>query len=57
MMFLEMQALVQTLPSSVTKADFQRAVVDENVLGKPTQSSRIRSLRHLTELYGLDCFR
>lgn len=54
MMFLEMQALVRALPGSVTKADFQRAVVDENVLGKPTQSSRIKSLRHLTELYGLD---
>jgi hypothetical protein len=29
-------------------------VVDENMLQKPTQSSRVKSLRHLTELYGTE---
>jgi len=54
MMFLEMRALVRTLPLNVTKADFVRAIVEENALEKPTQSSRKKSLRHLIELYGMD---
>jgi hypothetical protein len=54
MMFLEMRALVQAMPLSVTKDDFTKAIIDENVLEKPTLSSRKKSLRHLVELYGLD---
>jgi hypothetical protein len=54
MMFYEMRTLVQTMPIDVTKDDFTKAIVDENVLEKPTQGSREKSLRHLTELYGLD---
>ena len=54
MMFLEMQILVRSLPSAVSTADFVTAIVNENLLEKPTQSTRSKSLRHLTELYGLD---
>ena len=54
MMFHEMQALVRALPLTVSKVDFSRAIVDENVLAKPTQNSRKKSLRHLVELYGMD---
>ena len=54
MMFLEMQTLVRSMPLIVAKSDFTMAIVDENVLEKPTQGSRVKSLRHLTELYGLD---
>ena len=54
MMFLEMRALVRSLPVAAQQGDFTRAIVDENVLDKPTQASRVKSLRHLTELYGLD---
>ena len=54
MMYLEMLALVQTIPLDVSKNDFARAIIDENILEKPTLSSRKKSLRHLMELYGMD---
>jgi hypothetical protein len=54
MMFLEMRALFRAMPLTVTKDEFAEAIVEENVLGKPTLSSRKKSLRHLFELYGMD---
>jgi len=55
MMYLEMRALVQAVsPGAATRDDFARAIVDENILDKPTLATRKKSLRHLTELYGLD---
>ena len=54
MMLVEMCALVRALPLSVAKEDFSTAIIEENVLDKPTLSSRTKSLRHLMELYGLD---
>jgi len=54
MMFLEMHALVRAMPLSVIKDDFTQAIIEENVLEKPTLSSRKKSFRHLMELYGLD---
>jgi hypothetical protein len=54
MMFLEMRILVRSLPSKVNKDDFVRVIVDENILEKPTLSSRKESLVRLTQLYGMD---
>jgi len=54
MMYLEMRILVRAMPLIVTRDDFTRAIVKENVLEKPTLSSRKKSLRHLFELYGMD---
>jgi len=54
MMFLEMRILVRSIPVAAHHDDFTKAIVEENVLEKPTQVSRLKSLRHLTELYGLD---
>lgn len=54
MMFVEMRALVRAMPLAVSKDDFIKAIVDENILEKPTQTSRKKSLRHLLELYGMD---
>jgi hypothetical protein len=54
MMFLEMRTLVHALPVATTKPEVSKAIVEENVLEKPTQSSRVKSLHHLNELYGLD---
>lgn len=54
MMFLELRSLIRTLPLATAKEDIARAIIDQNVLEKPTQSSRKKSLRHLIELYGLD---
>lgn len=54
MMLAELTDLVAALPVDATVADYRRAVVDENALGKPTSSSREKSLRHLLELYTLN---
>jgi len=54
MMLHEMTDLVRALPLTATKDDFSKSIVDENILAKPTLSSRKKSLRHLVELYGMD---
>jgi len=54
MMFEEMRILQESLPLEAKKEDFKRAIVEENILGKPTQSSREKSFHHLVELYGMD---
>jgi hypothetical protein len=54
MMFSEISALFRALPLNATRDDFTTAVVENNVLGKATLSSRKNSLSHLIELYGLD---
>lgn len=54
MMFNEMRILILSLPTIITKLDIIKAILEENVLEKPTLSSRKNSLRHLVELYGLD---
>jgi hypothetical protein len=54
MMLLEMRTLVRAMPLTVTRDDFIKAIVEENVLEKRTLSSRRKSLRHLIELYGMD---
>jgi len=54
MMFHEMGSLVHALPREVSPGAFAKAVIEENVLAKPTQGSRRKTLRHFTQLYGLD---
>jgi hypothetical protein len=54
MMFLELRILVRAMPLTASKDDFTKTIVEENVLEKPTLSSRKKSLRHLIELYGMD---
>jgi hypothetical protein len=54
MMLLEMRALVRAMPLTVAKDHFTKTIVEENVLDKPTLSSRKKSLRHLRQLYGMD---
>ncbi len=55
-MMLEELALVlaQTKPDA-TLPEIASSINEENILGKPTTSSRIKSYKHLVELYGLDC--
>lgn len=54
MMFLELQTLVRSLPTTAAKEDIAKAVVDDNILEKQTHVGRVKTLRHLIELYGLD---
>lgn len=54
MMLAELTILMRLLPADASQADYQRAIEEDNALGKPTFSSRQNSFRHLVHLYGLD---
>lgn len=54
MMLAELEALVVAVTVGSTAADYRDAIVQRNVLGKTTDSTRQKSLRHLRELYALD---
>jgi len=49
----ELSALLASCSPDADYQDYAEAVVDTNVLGKATLSTRKKSLRHLRELYGL----
>jgi hypothetical protein len=53
MMLEDLRALFSHTARDAQLADFVRAVVDDNVLGKPTKKSRELALHHLVSLYGL----
>jgi len=54
MMFEEFRTLHELLPEDAKRADFGKAIEEDNAIGKPTFSSRQKSFRHLLELYSLD---
>lgn len=45
--------LAQTLPDA-TRSDYAAAVIEGNVLGKPTRKARELALQHMATLYALD---
>lgn len=46
--------LLRAVSSDSAAEDYREAVVEGNILGRPTQAGRQRSFRHLRELYFLD---
>jgi hypothetical protein len=46
--------LLRIVPADAARARYREAVVEDNVLGRPTQTGRQRAFRHLRELYFLD---
>jgi hypothetical protein len=46
--------LLRAVPADAPQEHYREAVVDDNMLGRPTQTGRRRSFRHLRELYLLD---
>jgi hypothetical protein len=49
-----LSTLLHEVPLSAPAERYREAAVDANVLGRPTQAGRLRSFRHLRELYFLD---
>lgn len=47
-------ALLGLVPEPASAVEYASAVVDDNVLGRPTHAGRHRTMRHLRELYLLD---
>ena len=54
MMLQEIAGVLAVVPVGAPAIDYRVAIVERNVLGKPTDSTRQKTLRHLRELYGLD---
>jgi hypothetical protein len=54
MMFDELATVLDKVPSNSRADAYVAAVVEENVLGKPTQTTRQRTAKRLEELYALD---
>jgi hypothetical protein len=54
MMLAELGAVLASVPQGSATADYREAILGWNVLGKTTDSTRQKSLRHLRELYALD---
>jgi hypothetical protein len=54
MMLTELQHLLEALPEDAQRADYRVAVVDTNVLDKPTLKARKLTFEHLCDLYALD---
>ena len=56
MMLEELRLLLGHTEPQASRADYATAIVDENVLGKPTRKARELTLRYLSALYSLDPF-
>jgi len=54
MMLAELAAVLAVVPLGSGSDEYRTSVIDRNVLGKTTVSTRQKSLRHLRELYALD---
>src|SRR2546425_1191709 len=54
MMMQELGAVLGNVPQGSGAADYREAILQRNVLGKTTDSTRRESLRRLRELYALD---
>ena len=53
MMLAELKAVLEAVPVGAPSDSYRLAIGSRNVLGKGTDSTRKKSLRHLRELYGL----
>lgn len=53
-MLAELRILLDHNPPTAAKSDYWRTIVEDNVLGKRTGSTRRLSAQRLSELYGLD---
>ena len=54
MMLTDLTALLAAAPREAKRDDFNRLIIEENVLGKRTTSNRWLTARHLANLYGID---
>jgi len=54
MMLDDLRVLLAHTSPDATRADYTSAVVENNLLGKPTRKARELALRHMATLYALD---
>jgi hypothetical protein len=54
MMLEELTQALDRVPPDAPAASYAHAIIEENILGKPTRSTRQRTAKRLSELYVLD---
>jgi hypothetical protein len=54
MMLQELTLVLNHASADASATAYQQAIIDDNMLAKPTRTTRERSAKRLTELYGLD---
>lgn len=54
MMLDELRLLLGHTEAQASRADYATAIVDDNILGKPTRKARALTLRYMSALYSLD---
>jgi hypothetical protein len=54
LMLKELVSVLDAIPFGTANSVYRDAVLQRNILGKATDSTRHKSLRHLRELYGLE---
>ena len=54
MMLQELTLVLNQVAANAPQAAYRQAIIDDNVLGKPTRTTRQRSAKRLAELYALD---
>jgi hypothetical protein len=54
MMLQELALVLNHVSANASVAIYRQAIIDDNVLGKPTRTTRERSAKRLAELYALD---
>ncbi len=54
MMLEELGLVLDRVPQIARKGEYELAIVEQNVLGKPTRSTRQRTAQRLSDLYALD---
>lgn len=53
MMIEELSLLLFSCPENATREDYEKDIVEFNILHKPTEKSRKLTYRHLVDLYGI----
>ncbi len=53
-MLCELEELLSNASLSSTKEEYESLIVDDNILGKPTISSRTKTAKFITQLYSFD---
>jgi hypothetical protein len=53
-MISELSLILEGLPADSCADRYRQAIIDENLLGKATRSTRLKAAGHLTSLYALD---
>lgn len=54
MMVAELDAILSAVPRGSSASEYRDSVLEKNVVGKATVSTRRKTLRHMRELYALD---